>query len=289
MLAIAATACPLLAQGPPSPPPFPPPILYYHKPAESSVPRLGPAPDTQQQPTVPLSVPSDGPAERRRSSQGTTPPTPVPWTTPVTAQPSAVPFSAQKTEPPLGDKRSFEEKERDDRAKLVYSSRPEDVFALANDGTLERRIIERLREEERKAGRDPFAKYPKGITFPPATPAGAGLSYVAKTADYPPRQVDYVSGYVVHRRLHFEEKNAERYGWDLGILQPLVSAAYFYKDVLLWPNSLASGVAYGFWDTNMGKCLPGSPTPYYLYPPGLTITGSAVEGLVITGAAFAIP
>jgi hypothetical protein len=276
--------------------------MYYHKPAESSVPRLGPAPDKPQQPAASPFVPqpaaspfapSDGPKERSqplgRPREGAPPPTPVPWTTPVTAQPPASPFSAQKTEPPLGDKRSFEEKERDDRAKLVYSPRPEDVFALANDGTLERRIIERLREEERKAGRDPFAKYPKGITFPPATPAGAGLSYVAKTADYPPRQVEYVSGYVVHRRLHFEEKNAERYGWDLGILQPLVSAAYFYKDVLLWPNSLASGVAYGFWDTNMGKCLPGSPTPYYLYPPGLTITGSAVEGLVITGAAFAIP
>ena len=95
--------------------------------------------------------------------------------------------------------------------------------------------------------------------------------------------------YVVHRRLHFEEKNAERYGWDLGIIQTFVSAAYFYKDVLLWPNSLASGVAYGFWDTNAGKCLPGSPTPYMLYPPGLTITGSVVEGLFVTGVAFAIP
>jgi hypothetical protein len=35
--------------------------------------------------------------------------------------------------------------------------------------------------------------------------------------------------------------------------------------------------------------LPGSPTPYMLYPPGLTITGTAVEGLFITGVAFAIP
>jgi hypothetical protein len=212
----------------------------------------------------------------------------------VTTQPPLSPFPDQKVpdqkaNPPLGDKRSYEEKERDDRAKLVYSPRPEDVFALPDDRTLEQRVIERLREEERKAGRDPFAKYPQGIAFPKATPAGAGLSYVAKTADFPLRQVEFVSGYVVHRRLHFEERNAERYGWDLGILQPLVSAAYFYKDVLLWPNSLASGVAYGFWDTNMGKCLPGSPTPYYLYPPGLTITGSVVEGLVITGAAFAIP
>ena len=63
----------------------------------------------------------------------------------------------------------------------------------------------------------------------------------------------------------------------------------FYKDVLTWPNSLGAGCAYGFWDTSAGKCLPGSPTPYMLYPPGLTITGSAFEAVIITGAAFAFP
>jgi hypothetical protein len=131
---------------------------------------------------------------------------------------------------------------------------------------------------------DPKYRFPPlPVISPP------GVAYQPKTINYPPAQAVLEPGYVVHRRLHFEEKNAERYGWDLGIIQPLVSAAYFYKDVLLWPNSLASGVAYGFWDTNMGKCLPGSPTPYMLYPPGLTITGSVVEGLFVTGVAFAIP
>jgi hypothetical protein len=89
--------------------------------------------------------------------------------------------------------------------------------------------------------------------------------------------------------MHFEELNSERYGWDLGFIQPLVSTAYFYRDVLRWPMSLASGCAYGFWDTSMGKCLPGSPTPYFLYPPGLTITGGAFQGVIITGAAFVFP
>jgi hypothetical protein len=36
----------------------------------------------------------------------------------------------------------------------------------------------------------------------------------------------------------------------------------------------------------MGKCSPGSPTPYYLYPPGLTITGVTTELGLITGGAF---
>jgi hypothetical protein len=62
-----------------------------------------------------------------------------------------------------------------------------------------------------------------------------------------------------------------------------VSTVSFYKNALLWPNSLASGLEVGFWDTSAGKCLPGSPTPYYLYPPGLTITGVLTEAGLITG------
>ncbi len=197
------------------------------------------------------------------------------------------------TAPPPADKPKADSdlatKEKDDRSRYIYTPPLQDIFTVTNDDRLEERLIERLRQDEIKAGRDPFVKYPKGIAFPRTPPAGLGLQYVAKTGDYPPRPAYYVNGYVVHRRLHFEEKNAERYGWDLGIIQPLVSTAYFYKDVLLWPNSLASCVAYGCWDTNAGKCLPGSPTPYYLYPPGLTLTGAAVEGLVITGTAFLIP
>ena len=83
--------------------------------------------------------------------------------------------------------------------------------------------------------------------------------------------------------------NSERYGWDLGFASPLVSTAAFYKDVIFWPYSLGSGVRTGFWDTSAGKCLPGSPVPYYLYPPGLSISGTATEALVVTGAAVIIP
>ena len=113
-----------------------------------------------------------------------------------------------------------------------------------------------------------------------------GTTYVAKTGSYPPVTAYAEPAFVVHRRLHFEEKNSERYGWDLGIFQPFVSTAAFYKDVLLWPNSLASGLEVGFWDTSAGKCLPGTPVPYYLYPPGLTVSGMTAELGVFTGGAF---
>ena len=156
---------------------------------------------------------------------------------------------------------------------------------MYDDARLERAIVEKaMRDKNVQPGADGSWK------FPAPTPVVApGTQHVQRTGTNPPMRATYEPGFVVHRRLHFEEKNSERYGWDLGFVTPVVSAAYFYKDVLLWPNSLASGAVTGFWDTSAGKCLPGSPVPYYLYPPGLTITGGVVEGLVITGAAFVIP
>jgi hypothetical protein len=179
--------------------------------------------------------------------------------------------------------------DENNRAKYVKTPPNNLVFGFPDDAAMERMILDRLRQDEVEAGRDPMSKYGPNVRFPAGPIVGGGAAYQAKTTTYPPMRAHHEAMYVVHRRLHFEEKNAERYGWDLGIIQTFVSAAYFYKDVLLWPNSLASGVVSGFWDTNAGKCLPGSPTPYMLYPPGLTITGGVVEGVFVTGLAFAIP
>ncbi len=95
-------------------------------------------------------------------------------------------------------------------------------------------------------------------------------------------------GYVVHRRLFFEDKNSERYGWDLGMVQPFVSTAYFYKDVLLWPSHLASNLRCRF-DTSAGKCPPGSPVPYLLYPPELTVGGGVLGAAAVIGTVFLMP
>ncbi len=71
--------------------------------------------------------------------------------------------------------------------------------------------------------------------------------------------------YVVHRRLFFEEKNVERYGWELGFLQPFVSAGAFYQDVFFFPKHILT--QFRCWETNAGLCLPGDPIPFYWYPP----------------------
>jgi hypothetical protein len=160
------------------------------------------------------------------------------------------------------------------------------IFAIYDDPQLEGIIMNTIRDMNAKAG---VKTDEATLVFPPMERVGGDQSYQAKTAAYQPMQVSYDALYMIHRRLHFEDKNTERYGWDLGIIQPMVSALVFYKDVLMWPQSLASGFSYGFWDTNAGKCLPGSPTPYMLYPPGLTVTGSLFEGVIITGASFIFP
>jgi hypothetical protein len=204
----------------------------------------------------------------------------------------------------------------------------ENIFMVYNDAQLERAIMERIiadrikefrdrineKREALKNEKDPnqIAKLEMDIvdleksrkellaindpsvdpTYRfPALPVVSppGVAYQPKTAAYAPRKVILEPGYIVHRRLHFEEKNSERAAWDLGPMTTLVSAAYFWKDTLLLPQSLASGCVYGHWDTSAGKCLPGSPSPYYLYPPGLTLTGTAVEGVVVTGAVFLLP
>jgi hypothetical protein len=152
---------------------------------------------------------------------------------------------------------------------------------IRNESQLELWIMDQIRTSQ---GLKPTEK----LQFPNEEIIGLGQSYAKKTSQYPPQRINYENTYQVYRRLHFEELNAERYGWDLGIMQPLVSTMYFYKDVLAFPYSLASGFTQGFWDTSAGKCLPGSPTPYMLYPQGLSITGGAFEGAVWTAVGVVV-
>ena len=83
-------------------------------------------------------------------------------------------------------------------------------------------------------------------------------------------------GYVSYGRLLFEDKNSERYGWDLGVLQPFVSAGLFYCDLVKLPYHLATDPCRSY-ECSAGYCLPGDPVPYLLYPPGASLTGTFAE------------
>jgi hypothetical protein len=280
-------------------------VLYFHKPAGTLVPT--PNPDTGPElagaavPDVPVSAPaSDRPVGPAPPAQVVAPgfvPPPLPKYLPpdttAAAQPQTTSTSQRKQDLPKVDPKV------DPRVTQLPPRSA--IFTLYDDPTLEKLIVASLRKEiqerkEREPGApvEPLKDDERYWQFPDLRAvqeklSPPGTAYQAKTVTYPPWKAIYEPNYVVHRRLHFEEKNSDRYGWDLGFVQPFVSAAYFYKDTLLWPNSLASGFKHGFWDTSAGKCLPGSPVPYYLYPPGLTVTGTVVEAAVVTGVAIVIP
>jgi hypothetical protein len=116
-------------------------------------------------------------------------------------------------------------------------------------------------------------------------PKKAPPPYQSRTGTTPPMRMLLEPGYVVHRRLYFEDRNSERYGWDVGFAQPLLSLGIFYKDVLLYPAKHASNRRERY-DTNAGKYMPGSPVPYLLYPPEITLAGYAVGAAAIVGTAF---
>jgi hypothetical protein len=94
--------------------------------------------------------------------------------------------------------------------------------------------------------------------------------------------------YVCYGRLYFQERNAERYGWDLGMVQPAVSAGVFFFDVATlpyhWGANLCKGPA-----CSAGQCLPGDPVPYLLYPPELSLTGAVAEAGAIAGVLAVFP
>jgi len=135
----------------------------------------------------------------------------------------------------------------------------------------EKELEERMRQERRDSS----------IGEPIAFPAAPPLS----SEPYEPRKFDPAvvlaePSYVVYRRLYFEEKNSERYGWNIGLLQPGLSSLVFFRDALMFPSNWAAFPCRRF-ETNAGQCLPGDTVPYSWRPPEVTATGLLAEvGLV---------
>jgi hypothetical protein len=132
----------------------------------------------------------------------------------------------------------------------------------------ERNLQERIRQEAKN--RPDIGR----IDFPYEPPISTER-YVARS--FPPMTCEVEPNYLCHRRLYFEDRNSERFGWDLGPIQPLVSSGIFFWDVLTLPYQLGTDPCRHY-ECNAGYCLPGDPVPYYLYPPQLSITGAVLQG-----------
>jgi hypothetical protein len=140
-------------------------------------------------------------------------------------------------------------------------------------------LQERMRQENKNRPQAEKVMFPE-------LPVLASTAFSNRT--FPAAAIFAEPNYVNYKRLHFEEKNSERFGWELGILQPVVSTATFYKDVFFLPSKVASHYRRGY-ETSAGYCLPGEPVPYLLYPPEVTVAGAVAQAGVLVGLYAIIP
>ena len=146
---------------------------------------------------------------------------------------------------------------------LVEPPGPDRLFSLKSEGG----FMETLQQEWRDNGH-------KDRLIFPEEPVISTETYLGRNW---PQYAEVVEPYfVAHKRLMFQQINYERYGWDLGIVDPPLSAGKFFADVVFLPYHAFTDPCRHF-DTGAGYCLPGDPVPLMLYPPELSATGALAE------------
>lgn len=166
---------------------------------------------------------------------------------------------------------------KEDAFKAYVRLDPPGKEKLFGSRDTESELEERMRQEVRDTNRAETILFPEKPTL---------TDEAYKPRSFAPTTVLAEPAYVVHGRLYFEERNSERFGWEMGPLQPLISTMHFYKDVLLFPANFGSAPCR-CWDTNAGICRPGDPVPYLCYPPEITVGGLLFEAGAV--GAVAIP
>lgn len=149
-----------------------------------------------------------------------------------------------------------------------------DLFALQSEAQIKKEI---LRES---GGNSIYGQFPtdyKKLT---------DLEYKGRSFEPICKLVE--PNFVCHRRLYFEEKNSERYAWELGPLQPITSTMCFLADLCTLPYHFGTRPC-DRWECSAGKCLPGDPTPYLLYPVEFSVTGALLQAGTVVGLAALIP
>jgi hypothetical protein len=156
---------------------------------------------------------------------------------------------------------------------------PNEVVRLESEANFRRRLTQKNRQKsDSGAERTTFPEEPVVST-----------TIVRSVARAVPGHMLLVEpAYVCHGPLWFEERNAERYGWDLGIIQPPIQAGIFFADVLTLPYHMGVNLTRGP-ECSAGQCLPGDPVPYLLYPPQLSFSGGVLQAGAVVGMIAAFP
>ncbi len=152
-------------------------------------------------------------------------------------------------------------------APSAVTVEPERVFRLESEGMLRERMTREARQ-----GINPLnLKYE--AVFPEYAPV---LPSIVPVRFWPPVSEVVEPLYLCYGRLYFEQINQERYGWDLGPLQPLISAGIFYFDVATFPYHAGTDPLRCY-ECNTGYALPGQCIPLLLYKPEWSWTGALAE------------
>jgi hypothetical protein len=173
---------------------------------------------------------------------------------------------------------SYDAKADDESKGFVPQLEPpgrQQLFQLESEAALNERM--------RQAGLTNVRR--ERITFPEYPPVSTE-TYPGR--HWPPMPEYAEPNYVCYGRLLFEQKNTERYGWDLGIIQPVVSTGVFFADVATLPYHLATAPCRCY-ECSAGQCLPGDPVPYLLYPPELSATGGIAQAGTVLGLLAIFP
>lgn len=183
----------------------------------------------------------------------------------------------QSPMPPVQNTTGGETEKQETLADYNIEVRPpslDRLYRMDSESKLKTRIIEEVKTRPVKETNLKFPEY-KALT---------DERYQARQMGGLIKQIE--PQYLIHGRLYCEELNAERYGWDFGVIHPLVSSAIALKDFALLPHNFATRPCQRF-EASSGKCFPGDPVPYLLYPPEFSVPGAALETGVFL-AAFAI-
>jgi hypothetical protein len=253
-------------------PAAPAPVLPRpHAGQPSDLPVL-PLPAPAQPQVRPQQVPQPAPAR----PQAVTPPVQqgTHWT-PAPPPRQAVPplGAAGLRQPPQKPEQPPRADEKQEYAIQLDIPGPKRLYQLESEASLK----ERMRQEARKRG--------ESLVFP-EEPVLTKETYRGR--NWSPMAMQVEPHFVCYGRLLFEQKNFERYGWDLGVFSPVLGVGKFYLDVALLPYHLGTRPCQQY-ECSAGYCLPGDPVPLLLYPPELSATGLAAEASAVTGMFLAFP
>lgn len=144
---------------------------------------------------------------------------------------------------------------------------PERVFRLESEAMLRERMTREAQQGINPLNLKYNAVFPRYALVPPP---------IVPVRFWQPVPEVVEPLYLCYDRLYFEQINQERYGWDLGPLQPLISAGIFYLDVATLPYHAATDPLRCY-ECNTGYALPGQCVPLLLYQPEWSVTGALAE------------